>query len=82
MTQHVTRPVVSGRAYPVVGLTEGEPVSLDASVGDRRFVLDLDGDPYPVGGCGRRVGEEVRFRPSCPLPGASRSGVGNPVSGP
>jgi hypothetical protein len=61
MTQYATRSVVSGRAYPVVQLGEGEPVSLDAFVGDQRFVLDLDGDPYLVAGCGRRVGEEVRF---------------------
>jgi hypothetical protein len=61
MTQYATRPVVSGRAYPVLQVAEGEPVDLDAFVGNRRFVLDLDGDPYPVCDCGRRVGEEVRF---------------------
>jgi hypothetical protein len=62
MTQYETRSVVSGRTYEVVGPAAGEPVGLEDFVGDRAFLIDLEDGPYPVRGCGRRVGpEEVRF---------------------
>lgn len=61
MTQSTTRPIVSGRAYPVIQGAAGEPARLEDFVGETRLVLDLDGEPYPVCGCGRQVGDEVRF---------------------
>jgi hypothetical protein len=61
MTQHATRPVVSGRDYPVLEVAAREPVGLDDFVGATWFTLDLDGDPYPVYGVGREVEDGVRF---------------------
>lgn len=62
MSMVATQPVVSGRSYPILGLADGSPVTaLDSFVGSIRFLVDLDGIPYPVCGFGRKVDGAVRF---------------------
>lgn len=61
MTVIATQPIVSGRTYQVLEIADQGSVTLEGFVGPARFLVDLDGVPYPVCGVGRRVGDVVRF---------------------
>ena len=61
MTQYTTRPIVSGRAYPVLQAADQRAARLEDFLGSTRFMLDLDGEVYTVYGFGRQVEDGVRF---------------------
>ena len=51
--------VISGKPYPVIEVRDHAPSDLGDFLGETSLVIDLDGDPYPVRGCGAIVGTGV-----------------------
>ncbi len=53
--------VISGRPYPVSGVGDGAPASLDDFLGERSFTIDMSGQLYAVHGIGSRLDDLIRF---------------------
>jgi hypothetical protein len=53
--------VASATPYPVLLVGDQAPSSTSGFAESDRFTLDLAGTPYLVRGCGRVVGDQVRF---------------------
>jgi hypothetical protein len=53
--------VASATPYPVLLVGDQAPSSLSAFAESDGFTLDRAGTPYQVHGCGRVVGDQVRF---------------------
>jgi hypothetical protein len=61
MTFTTPNPVASATPYAVLLVGDQAPMSTEAIASAEAFTVDLAGVQYQVRGCGRVVGESVRF---------------------